>query len=84
MAKFTVVVSLLHKKFTPLEIQEEYTTWADADKAYVHYRGLTELNQSSIEHVDLIEHREEVIRGSASKVRNSNVVTLGAQHAVNC
>lgn len=78
MSKFTVAVTIRHKKFTPIEISEDYDSWEIADTAFCAYRDLTKLEGSAVEHVVLIEHREEVRHKAASKetTTKTNVVSL--------
>lgn len=77
MSKFTVSVFVRQKKFlNPLQLDESYTDWATADKAFCAYRALIDIEGSNILNVELIEHREETVHKAASKETHSNVVTL--------
>lgn len=67
MSKFTVAVQICHRKFTPIEITEEYADWQTADTAFCAYRELTKLKNSAVKTVELIEHREEIRHKAASK-----------------
>jgi hypothetical protein len=69
MSRFTVEVTMLaYPKGTEVVTRsEEYIKWADADSAFCAYQSLTKLDESMIQHVELIEHRETVVRKEATK-----------------
>jgi hypothetical protein len=67
MSRFTVSVELRYKKFTPIQIEEQYDNWADADKAWCAYRALVGLDSSCVVHTELIEHRNEIVHKHAAK-----------------
>lgn len=47
--------------------KEYYDDWKQADAAYCAYRDLTKIKDSSILHVELIEHRKTIVHKAASK-----------------
>jgi hypothetical protein len=84
MSKFSVIVTLRPYKKGKEEIQltEEYTEWADADKAFCGYRTVCEIRGSKVEHVELVEHRSEVSRAKVGKdikpaCNNDEIILLG-------
>ena len=85
MSRFSVIVTLrpYKKGKETIELTEEYTNWTDADSAFCGYRKVCEVNGSKVEQVELIEHREEVSRGKASKnapaSNNDEIILLGGE-----
>jgi hypothetical protein len=87
MSRFTVRVEMnaFPKGSATANREENYDAWSDADEAFCAYRKLALLPGSIIQHVELIEHREEVVHKSASKpdASTNNVVQLGSAHHAN-
>jgi hypothetical protein len=79
--RFTVraeVVAFPRGKET-VQVEESYTDWQRADTAYLAWRSLSQLSESKVQFVELIEHREEVVHKTATKPdAPTNVVVLGS------
>ncbi len=83
MSKFTVriEIAVYPRGNETTTVEESYSIWADADKAFCAYRDIAKLDNSKIHYVELIEHREELVHKTASKEdAPSNVISLGVAH----
>lgn len=86
MSKFTVriEIAVYPRGNETTTVEESYSTWQEADKAFCAYRDLAKLPSSKIHYVELKEHREEVVHKTASKEDvPSNVISLGVAHHAN-
>lgn len=68
-SKFEVrIEQRMFNKGEEVQVRREwYEEWGPADAAYCAYKALTEITQSSILHVELIEHRQRLVHKASSK-----------------